>query len=364
MGTILNIIEEHSGGKCFASERYLLDSIVPLDYQDKGESLVGHRVFETENRAGKNIKLSPEKSTASIFRFFLDGARRTYKIVDFASTDNKFLPIIGGQIGAAVCVRENRKLKKYKLVRANVLALPDRLGGEFQKIKEEITKFKKHGLGIDNLLKYTYQENPSESFENLAIAKIQVEMLNIEIELVKEIVDSNKLSSSKMLIIDGSLQFGCIGRHDHIFENVIGISKKFNPHLQGILKTKRKEIGFHLVNMKFGERTAVYMYRANGEKQEKNKIGAWYLRIHPRRYVRNPLDGIVKVEKIAVTKREKEYGFPTEQVDEISRAILAERNVCCHGNDERWASHLYPIYLTEKMIKSSFASEIYFLNIF
>ena len=79
--------------------------------------------------------------------------------------------------------------------------------------------------------------------------------------------------------------------------------------------------------------------------------------------VRNPLDGIVKVEKIAITEDEKELGFDTDRIDTISHAILCERNVTCHGKDSRWCNHLYPIYLTEKMLKESFINEKVFLNI-
>lgn len=36
----------------------------------------------------------------------------------------------------------------------------------------------------------------------------------------------------------------------------------------------------------------------------------------------------------------------------------------CYGRDERWASHLYPVYLTETLIKSTFESDLVFINNF
>lgn len=365
MGQILDVIEKHSGGKCFYSDRYSLDNLIPPEYQDKEEEFKTDKVFETDNSSGKNRHLEYNETASSLFSFFLDGSRRTYKIADFASSDNKYLPIVAGQIGTAVCLRKNKKLKQYKILKENVLAVPDRLGGEFETIRKEIKKIKKHYLSIDEIVRYQYRPNPDRPFENLAVAKIQFEMLNMEIQLISEMVHSNKLQPDKMLIIDGSLQFSSVKEEDeHIFRNVIGISKTFNPHLQDILKTRKKEIGHHLANLKFGERTAVYKYEPEGKRRKIIKIGAWYLRIREKLYSKNPLDGVIKIEKVATTINEKEDGFDTYDIDEISRAILLERNVTCFGNDERWANHIYPIYLTEFLLKKSFASPQYFLNVF
>ncbi len=366
MGEILEIVEEKSGGKCYYSDRYTLDHLVPPEYQDKQEEFKSDKIFETDNKAGRNISLSEVGFTSPIFKYFLDGSRRTYKIVDFATTDNKFLPIVAGQIGAAVCYRKEKKLRKHKILRKNVLAIPDRVGGAFEEIRADILKVRKHNLSIDEVVKYQYKERPERPFENLAIAKIQVEMLNMEIDLISSMVHSNLLRTDEMLIIDGSLQFSSVKENkEHIFENVIGISKTFNPHLTGILKTKKKEIGYHLTDLDFGERTAVFVYESYSGGRERNlRIGAWYLRIHDKKFLRNPLDGIIKIEKVAVTKKEKEYGFESDLIDEVSRAILLERNVTCYGKDERWANHLYPIYLTEQFLKNSFESENYFLNMF
>lgn len=364
MGKILEVIEKHSGGKCFYSERYTLDGMIPQEFQDRDEEFSGDKIFET-NKSGKNVQIDYAQAASSLFAYFLDGSRRTYKIADFASTDNKFLPIIAGQIGAATCVRNNKKLKKNQLIKKNVLAVPDRMGGESDRIAREIRDIRKHGIAIDNLLIYQYKENPDKPFENLAIAKIQLEMLNMEIELVTNMVHSNLLKTNQMLIIDGSLQFSGVKQEDeHIFQNVIGVSKSFNPHLQGILKTKKKQIGHHLINLNFGERTSVYVYEPEGIGKKRLKIGAWYLRIRPRQYSMNPLDGVIKIEKIATTRREKADGFESDLVDEISRAVLLERNVTCYGNDKRWANHLYPIYLTELLLKSTFVSDSFFMNIF
>lgn len=311
-------------------------------------------------------------SMPSLFRYFLDGSRRTYKIVDFGTADGKFLPIVAGQIGTAVCCREDGKLRKYRALRENVIALPDRLGGEYEQIAKEIPKIQipKHGhqrITIGKVLKYKYKPDLDRPFENLAIAKIQITMMDMEIKLIREMVASKMLETNKMLMVDGSLQFSGVESSDEIFKHVIGVSKSFNPNLRGLLKSsKNKQIGNYLTQLEFGQRTPVFVYEPNRQKSKKRKtkIGAWYLRIRPKNKVKRPLDGIVKLEKIATTRAEKEDAFETDMIDEVSKSILLERNVTCYGNDPRWANHLYPIYLTESFIKNSFVSDVFFFNIF
>jgi len=293
LGEILQIIEKFSGGKCYQTERFNLDHFVPPEYQDEKEVFNNDRIFETDNKARKNIQIDIEDSVDSLLKYFLDGSRRTYKIADFGSTDGKFLPLVAGQIGTAVCFRQDKKLKQYRLKRKNVIAVPDRMGDEFEKITQEIPKIripkdKKNGLSISQVLKYTVKSNIDSPIENFAIAAIQYEMMKMEIELIREMVRSNKLKTNEMLIVDGSLQFSGVEDEDTIFQNVIGISKSFNPNLQGILQSKNKQIGTHLTNLEFGERTPVFVYKAEGKKKTKTTIGAWYLRIHHKENLKKP----------------------------------------------------------------------------
>ncbi|MCP4373482.1 MAG: hypothetical protein GY797_36075, partial [Deltaproteobacteria bacterium] len=257
------------------------------------------------------------------------------------------------------------------LHRQNVVAIPDRMGGEFDAIAAEIPKIKvpkneaKH-ISIDQVLKYRVKDKPERPFENLAIAKIQVTMLNMEVALISKMVASHKLKSNKMLMIDGSLQFSNVSDKLAIFQHVIGVSKSFNPNLRGLLKKSNKQIGSYLTDLEFGERTPVFVYEIEGNNRRNRnmKIGAWYMRIRPKNKVKRPLDGVIKIEKIATTKTQQQDGFDTDVINEISRSIILERNVTCYGNDKRWASHLYPIYLTELFLKNTFVSDTFFLNIF
>ena len=169
-----------------------------------------------------------------------------------------------------------------------------------------------------------------------------------------------------MLVIDGSLQFAETDIDD-LFYNVVGISKSFCPNLD-LVKSKagKAEIGAVLPKLKEGFRTPVYLYNKTLENGMPRKIGAWYLRIRPRDKVHNPLAGIVKLEKIAVEEKEKnkDFGFDSSLINNISQSVYFERNATCYGLDSRWASHIYAMFLTERYIKSSFLSDTFFLHIF
>jgi len=176
--------------------------------------------------------------------------------------------------------------------------------------------------------------------------------------MLKSMVHENVLDTNRMLVIDGSLQFMTQRFNPEIFYNVVGISKSFNPNLTGVLKGK-KHIGVLLSKLQFGQRTPVYKY-----DKMRNTIGAWYLRIRERQNVKNPLEGVVKIEKMALKENIENDGFDSNLIDNISSSILAERIPTCHGRDSRWANHLYPIYLTESYLKASFLSDKHYINLF
>lgn len=343
---------------CHQIDRFSLDSIHFEPYQDEGEEFSKGIIFESQNKEGRFINIKPIMDV-SFFKYFLDGSRYTYKIADMETPNDKYMPIIAAQVATGVCERNNKKLKRYKIMRKNVLMIYHIINKEdYNDIKKNIEKIK-----LNNTLfvveKYRYKKNTEIRPENLAIAKIQKIMMGLEIELLTEMVESGLLKPDKMLVIDGSLQFMDKNADERLFTNVIGISKTFNPNLQGLLKNQSQQIATVLTKLKFGQRTPVYKYPLD---KNNRVIGAWYIRI--REKMKNPLAGIVKVEKIAVGDKEKEKGFESGLINNISQSILLERNVTCHGKDSRWANHIYPIYLTEKMLKESFLSSQFFLNKF
>lgn len=177
-------------------------------------------------------------------------------------------------------------------------------------------------------------------------------------------VHSGTLEPDHMLIVDGPLQFirQDTGKPEFadMFYNVVGVSKSFDPMLPTSNKGKRggSQIGAELLKLKYGQRTPVFLK----ENSKYRKFGCWYLRIRPKNKVSGPLEGIIKIEKMAVL--EEEEGLDSSVVDNLSFWLLNEGSPTCFGRDERWASHLYPVYLTETLIKASFESDLVFINNF
>ncbi len=101
MNGILDYIAHETSGKNYKSFKFCFDNVeVPkLIYDDKREIKV-KRYGETDKiKKPKSIKALADKihSRLPLFKYFLDGSRRTYKVDDIAY-DKKLYPIIAGQI--------------------------------------------------------------------------------------------------------------------------------------------------------------------------------------------------------------------------------------------------------------------------
>ena len=128
MKGILDTIAEQTSGKSFKTHKVSFDSInyPSINYDDKrdiiwkryGETVQHHKALNLSNLANEIMK-----SSKPLFKFFLDGSRRTYKVDDI-SYGNQVFPIVAGQIGVGCCKREYRRLSKQDYYAQYVNALP------------------------------------------------------------------------------------------------------------------------------------------------------------------------------------------------------------------------------------------------
>lgn len=381
MKEILSIIEKETHGKCFRSQKYSIDteSIFTLDYKDEKE-IIAKNSGETEEQKGyiDLLKLSKQISNDEpLFRYFLDGSRRVYKIDDIAY-GQKVFPIITGQIGIGCCTRENRQVKMAKLKKENVIVLPcdanpDNIRNDqyFENIRSKINEQSnksKMSFPIDRILYYTPKKDKDS--KDLAVAKVQDRMIEMEKDLVAEFAKRNFLNKESYLVKDGSLEYKEYKGDESnkysyttIRENyaaVIGVSKSFNPSL--VRKKDNTSMAKDIAELPVFHRTPAYMHQSEHTGQE--QFAVWYVRIRDAKHCQSPFDGVVKVEKILMKDSERQHGLNTNEIDMISANIINERNPVCYGNDNRWANHIYPIYLTETFVKSQYMSNTFFLNIF
>ncbi|PKP60059.1 MAG: hypothetical protein CVT89_00475 [Candidatus Altiarchaeales archaeon HGW-Altiarchaeales-2] len=381
MKKISDCIAEKTSGELCQSFKYCLDEVEvsTVEYEDKQEFST-LEIGETDSGLIESKSLEEYardiQKNNPLFKYFLDGSRRTYKIEDII-WGNKIYPIIGGQIGVACCKRESDNFKKEVLENDIVLSLPNVANADghnsdfyFNELVNEINKIdylKIHNLKVSKILPYFPEQQDEVKYKNLGIEKIQDEMIEREKKIVSELASKNLLNQSNYLLKDGSLEYKIMKTGDYKeiskiksnYKCVVGASKSFNPHIYKDKKGKSNAV--KLSKLGLYHRTPVFKYYV---EMSHTYFGVWYLRIRKPEHADSPFSGILKLEKILVSDKEREDGLSSDEVNMISGNIINERNPVCYGKDSRWANHLYPIYLTENFIKSQYLSNLHFINLF
>ena len=381
MEKILQIIAEETHGKSYHTSRFELDSenlLSQIEYDDSDEIVLKHR---GETRPPKEfLSLADESKKFSgstqILNYFLDDSRRVFKIDDIAYVNGSrkmIYPIVAGQVVAGCCRRIGRKLHAENFSAEIVLAVPDVTnpqsfdnGGFFPALVSRINARSK--FQIAKILPYDTNRKLAEKFEDRAVAQIMKHMHDTEKNLVAELVRRGKLDQKNYLVKDGSLEYRVLSSDKKKFNAknysfVIGVSKRFNPML---VKDSSGKVNPGLVaELPTFCRTPVTIFQREDNFHGGNKFAVWYLRLRDKKYSDSPFAGVVKVEKILVTDAERRNEqIDSDEVNLLSAYLLNERNPVCYGTDNRWANHIYPIFLTESFIKSRFISSETFLHLF
>jgi hypothetical protein len=299
---------------------------------------------------------------SSAFVFFLDGCRRAYYLCDMATPSGAMLPILAGQISSAVIERakDTGRVSLYRHRSEGLLLLPVGGGGLNREDAEAIKAVVDRSFLQQRLSAKCIQLKHDDPKDD-ALAHLNMEMQNLEIRFLEEMANSGVIDQQRIVVVDGALQFQRIRNERRAFlRYAVGISKRFNFHLKGIV-SRTREIGTHVINLKkVGDRTSAFRLK---EQHSGVNYSFWYLRIHPVEKMLFPFAGIVKIEKVLVDEAEREDGLPTDVVDNISRFVLLERTVATYGLDFRWASHIYPIYLTEQIQHRKFVTDHFYRTV-
>lgn len=382
MSNILELIANETHGKSYQSYKFTFEDNTPsiVDYDDHSE-ITWQKSGETKpEKTIKNLKSMADELRAQkippLFTYFLDGSRRTYKVDDIAYSNNVY-PIIAGQVGISCCIRQEGEMRRFKYAREIAIALPPianqmPLRQDFfpELLRSKINSLpsiKDKGISFTKVLIYSADRDKFEKLENKGIARIQDLMISKEIEIVTELVKSKDVDNMNYLLKDGSLQYN-VDKYDKkererfqaMFNYVVGVSKSFNP--ANCTDKRGKNISDTIAQLPLYARTPVSLYRT--ERNEGMFYAVWYVRIRDSKYTHSAFDGILKIEKILRADGQTAKLLETEEVDLITANIINERNPTCYGTDNRWANHLYPVYVTEMFAKSKYLSNTMFLNIF
>jgi hypothetical protein len=355
MTRIIEILKKNNI-ECLPSERFTLDVEMFPEYEEE-HNFPKQVLFETPELTGGKKKIT--ESNHSYFRYFLDGSQRSYRVID-ATFNKRYLPICGGQIGVAIL--ERNEGSQFKPIREltkieNIIAFPNDLDGYYLKqiedqINSQITR-------PFRLIQYDSKKEEKDPAD-LARAMIISEMQRLELSTIRKMIKENLITDTKWLAKDGSLQYRDekikdldISKDDQVqLRYVIGLSKSFSPNLTLGIGRKKEDVGNLTKGLDWKERSTVI----SPNKDEKTTHAWWYLRIRPRDKIYYPLQGIVKIEVFVDDSEKFNDGISRSRADTIASHVLLERNVTPFKADNRWASHLYPIYLTENYLKSSFLS--------
>lgn len=383
MGKVLEFIQKESNGKyyCYGSQKFSLDDNINdiLSFDDKSGSNTTKSCFaetDTSRVHTVDIRSSLINNCSPIFRFFLDGSRRTYKVDDIA-IGKKVFPIVAGQIIVGCCERKDREnFKPYKLQQRIVLSMPtdfdmddDNKNNNFCKLYcenvnnylSESRTLSNFGIKLHDMFLYGtdgfVEDEGKNKYLSRAISKIQNEMTDEEQIVVNQLCTNNLLDDENFLLKDGSIEYNPrfsnmdISKWNLLRSNynyVVGVSKSFDPEL--IPNFEGHKLSKSIAGLKPFQRTKVYRYTS---QHSGSCFAVWYLRLRNSNFRETHFSDIVKCEMVLTNECDS---IRTSLIDLISANLIKEAYPVCFGNDSRWANHLYPVYLTEKYCKSHYVN--------
>lgn len=391
MKKILDCIQELGEGRylCYKTRKVSLDinDNDTLDYDDKDVQQIHDSRFAESNQSRvKTIQITQKLLNicqTPLFSFFLDGSRHVYKVDDIA-IGSKIYPVLAGQIIVGCCQRRDRDtFNKCKLNRTIVICLPitfkdgtgvkeeDLCQSYCEQINEKLSTNKyiqNSGIKIDKILLYPVDGDKVNTDKNAlkdsGTAKIQMEMVSGEQEMVSYLCAQHLLDDEHYLIKDGSLEYRNFYGVDMSstlaaqmrtnYQHVVGVSKMFNPDL--MLDYEKKKLSKTIAALKPYERTKAYRY-----KQGNFEFAVWYLRLRKTDFRETHFSDVIKCEMMLMQAGDV---IETDIINTISANLIKEAYPTCYGNDTRWGNHLYPIYLTETFCKSNYINQEILLNLF
>jgi len=302
-------------------------------------------LLETPN-TDKYVQLTPlHRREKHLLRYFLDGSARTFFLGD-AVEGKRRTPIHISQIGAAaVCRDDNGQMHVARSEHRIVLMMDKKAVSFGEQVEEIIKKAGKRFMFHDAMEEdgETEKSSPGKEPRSRAAHKAHHLMARLEEELGREM----PREKGQWLVLDGSL-----GKDLYKWKEVkdyFGVTKSFSREplfkLPGARKATVVNLFELLTDLPHSARTCAFSARSG-------KVAVWYVRLREQKHLDYPLMGVVKVEFPNINGE----AVPSELIDEISSALVAERHATPHGKDIRWHAHIYSIYLAEQAVKNGFYS--------
>jgi hypothetical protein len=289
------------------------------------------------------------RSENHLFRYFLDGSFKHYFIATGLEQDRS-TPIFLAQTSLSILERNDLgKLKRVIHEHKWIMMLAKKRlsnmawNGIMDEAKRAQLVLELYDLGEEDPVSGELTEG--RSLREKGRGKTRYLMSKAEFNIVGKFREK---FPDGWLIKDGLLSLGSYGAGMSL-PGIIAVAKSFTTTQKfttqdGARRTKQN-ISTLLTNLPPHNRTPVFEgYGGN--------TGFWYLRLRKSTQLQFPLFGVIKIEIPNIA----EQPITTEFIDELSSALLAEQFVTPYGSDDRWHTHLYPIYQAEQSAKQLFFS--------
>jgi len=316
-----------------------------VDRLRSGDEKILDVLLETPNRQPYVPLTSIHRTERHPLRYFLDGSARTFFLGD-AVEGTRQSSVHVAQIGASVVFRkDNGQVNVAKSKHQIVLMLDKNKVSFGDKVKELVERAGPRFAFHDTMQDDGESEKSSPGKEPRSRAAHKAHHLMAELE--DELGRGLSRLAGEWLVVDGSLSKDL--HRWHSVPEFLGITKSFSREplfkLPGARGGRVANLYELLAELPFSARTCAFSARSG-------KVVVWYVRLREQKHLDYPLMGVVKVEFPNPTTE----AIPSDLIDEISGALVAERQVTPHGKDIRWHAHLYAIYLAEQAVKNGFVS--------
>jgi len=307
------------------------------------DALRADTLIEAPNRDVYRPTPSLPRQERHFFRYFLDGSRRSY-FIGTALEHNRSTPIQMAQIGAAVVHRlDDGSVETARSERKLLLLLAkDQVSDT---IWEQLEAQQSGDLILRDISEEDQLTGPIAGSVDLRTrggGKVNWAMHELEIKMANSLSDRRE---GEWLVVDGSLNFS----PPIETPQTIGVAKSFSKRPVFTIGRGPRRGTYPLYRLLAGLPAA---HRTCAFSADSGRLAFWYVRMREQREMEYPMMGVVKVEM----RNPSAEAVPSDEIDLVSSALVAERSVTPYGSDSRWHAHLYPIYLAEQVIKNGFWS--------
>jgi len=291
--------------------------------------------LELELTEGKQDISSVEYEPRLIY--FLDGSLRTKYLGEYIHQERAF-PILATEVSCAVVRRNERLLEPIRTEKRLAFIFPHRdTGLVSDTLYERLLALNEFWKQQNSLLRIEFLARNAQETRDVRysmLGRARYTMRTLEHEVAQSLTRDDD-----WLVMDGAIRIGEFLNLD----NTIGLAKSFSRKPTFDLGDGNPlMITTYLTRVRDGERSAVF-------KRENEDVAFWYVRL--RTYPpMEPLGGLVKVD---FHLEEDELSQDQIQlINEISAELYAFRSPSLYPLP-RWPSLIYPIRLTELMMRST-----------